>query len=131
MLNAIETFFNKTYILTRYLLKTELSELQRNYVGTVTRRGVDKEKHAMVDVEVAVERFAIKITDFEDRGDYWYVTYRPALKSTGSFGFGCTRIYKNRSIRPWYNQTNITEYDYNKNYEQNTSIENIEAEVAV
>jgi len=121
MLNAFETFFNRTYILTRYLLKTELSELQRNYVGTVTRRGADKEKHAMVDVEVAVERFAIKITDFEDRGDYWYVTYRPALKSIGSFGFGCTRIYKNRSIKPWYNQTNITEYDHNKTYEENVA----------
>ena len=130
MLNAIETFFSRIYVLTSYSLKTELSELQRNYVGTVTRRGADKEKHTIVDVEVAVERFAVKITHFEDKGDYWYVTYRPALKSTGSFGFGCTRIYKNRSIQPWYNQTNITEYDYDKSYEQNTSIENIETEAA-
>ena len=122
-LNAIETFFSKTYVLTRYLLKTEVSKLQRNYVGTITRRGVDKEKHAMVDVEVAVERFAVKITNFEDRGDYWYITYRPALKSIGSFGFGCTRIYKMRSIQPWYNQTNIVDYDHNKTYEENVALE--------
>lgn len=122
MLNAIESFFEKTYVLTRYTKKNDHSEKQPHYVGTITKRGVDKEQRKVVDIEVAVERFTIKITNFENRGDYWYITYRPA-NSLGSFGFGCTRIYKMRSIQPWYNQTNIVEYDHNKTYEQNIALE--------
>lgn len=114
-MNALEKFYNKTYVLTKYYRKEKWSELQRNYIATLKKPGVEN--------EIAVERFAVTINNIEDKGAYWYIGYSPALKATGSCAWGYTTIYKHRSWERWFNQTNLVEYDHNKTYEENVALE--------
>jgi hypothetical protein len=36
----------------------------------------------------------VQITSIDDRGDYWYIGYKPVGMHAGTCGFGYTRYYK-------------------------------------
>lgn len=37
----------------------------------------------------------VQFTNIEDRGDFFYITFKPIGKDSGRCGFGCFRLYKN------------------------------------
>ena len=43
----------------------------------------------------AIQTTQVRVTWMEDKGEYFYIGYRPAGKDIGRFGFGAARIYKN------------------------------------
>lgn len=48
----------------------------------------------------AYEETFVQITSIDDRGEYWYIGYKPVGMHAGACGFGFTRLYKD--ITPEY-----------------------------
>ena len=49
------------------------------------------------DSGVCYSETLVHITSIADRGDYFYIGHEPIGKDRGAYGFGYTRLYKNKT----------------------------------
>ena len=74
--------------------------IHRNFkhIERMKENGINENQPRVTKVEdgyVYFETF-VQITSIDDKGDYWYIGHKPIGKHSGSYGFGYTRLYKDR-----------------------------------
>lgn len=74
--------------------------IHRNFkmIDRMKKNGINEIQPRVTKVEgdyVYSETF-VQITSIDDKGDYWYIGHKPVGKHSGSYGFGYTRLYKDR-----------------------------------
>lgn len=77
---------------------SEKYNIHRNFRMVERHRqdGIQEHQKGVTKVEdgyVYRETF-VQLSNVEDRGDFWYVGFRPVGRDVGRCGFGYTRIYK-------------------------------------
>lgn len=50
-----------------------------------------------IDGDTYTTKTMVHITSITDRGDYYYIGHEPIGKDCGSYSFGYTRLYKNKT----------------------------------
>lgn len=78
---------------------SEKYQIHRNFrvVERMKKNQIKENQPGVIKVEdgyVYSEMF-VHLTSISDRGDYWYIGFRPIGKSLGRCGFGYIRLYKN------------------------------------
>lgn len=74
--------------------------IHRNFkhIERMKENGINENQPRVTKVEdgyVYFETF-VQITSIDDKGDYWYIGHKPVGKHSGSYGFGYSRLYKDR-----------------------------------
>lgn len=78
---------------------SEKYQIHRNFklITRMKEDGINEHQLGVTSVEngyVYSDMF-VQLTSVEDRGEYWYISFKPIGKDAGRCGFGCTRLYKN------------------------------------
>ena len=77
---------------------SEKYQIHRNFriIDRMKKDGINENQPGVTKVEgeyVYSEMF-VQLTSVSDRGDYWYIGFRPIGRDMGRCGFGFTKLYK-------------------------------------